>query len=407
MALTINQALVNETIAEELVKLCPYGAITYENRQLCIEANCKNCKMCVRVGPQGVVTWKEETEPFVNKEDWKGIAVFAERRGEQIHPVTLELIGKAKSLAKITGHPVYAVIIGSEVTETAKELLHYGVDRVYVYDASEFQNFTISPYANAFCDFIEKVKPSSVMVGATNLGRSLAPKVAARFHAGLTADCTILQMRENTDLVQIRPAFGGNIMAQIVTPNSRPQFCTVRYKVFQTPDRCEKEEGEINRMVVDACMLKSGTKVIRLEEKPKEIDISEAEAIIAAGRGIKNQKDMSMVKELAELLHAQLAGTRPLVEKGWLSPKRQIGLSGRTVKPRLIVTVGVSGAIQFAAGMKNSECIFAINNDRNAEIFHVAHYGLIGDLYDIVPRLIEKIKGQEGETCIKELMKWT
>lgn len=392
MTLIIHQENIDSAVAEKLIAVCPFGAIEYDGNTLSVNAACKSCKLCVRKGPAGAVTWADETKPGVDKAAWRGVAVYAERRGSGLHPVTLELLGKARELAAVTGHPVYALLIGNGVTPLANELLHYGADRVFVYDDPAFQSFTVSPYANAFYDFIQSVQPSSILVGATNLGRSLAPKVAARCDTGLTADCTILEMKENTDLVQIRPAFGGNIMAQIVTPNVRPQFCTVRYKIFSAPVRQAQPSGEIVRMDVTKLMRVSRMEALALTEKPKEIDISEADVIVACGRGVKSQADLALANELATLLHAQLACTRPLIEAGWMDPRRQIGLSGRTVKPKLIITLGVSGSVQFAAGMKGAELIVSVNSDPAASIFDIAHIGVVGDLYEIVPKLIAHIR---------------
>ncbi len=395
MGLKINDNLINSETAEQLVKICPFGAISYDGK-LHINAACKMCKMCVRRGPAGAVTWEEEPKaPACNKDEWRGIAVFAEQRDGKVHPVSLELVGKARELAKKIDHPVYAVLIGSNVTEAANELLSYGTDKVFVYDDPALKDFVISPYANAFTDFIQKIKPSSILVGATSLGRSLAPKVAARVHSGLTADCTILEMKENTDLVQIRPAFGGNIMAQIVSPNTRPQFCTVRYKIFSAPAK-ETPHGETVKMTVTADILKSRTTVKKVIRKPSEIDISDAEVIVAVGRGVKKKEDVELAQKLADKLNAQVACTRPLVEAGWFDAKHQIGLSGRTVKPKLIIALGISGAVQFAAGMRSSDLIVAVNSDANAPIFDVAHYGLIGDLYEVVPKLIEKLEEEKN-----------
>ena len=389
MGLVIHNEKVNHETAQKLIDICPFGAISYDG-ELKISPACKMCKMCVKKGPEGAITFEEETKPVCNKDEWKGIAVFAEQRDGEIHPVSLELVGKAKELASVTKHPVLVVLIGNGIKKAAEQLLHYGVDKVYVYDNEAFSNFVISPYANAFTDFIEKIKPSSILVGATSLGRSLAPKVAARVHAGLTADCTMLEMKENTDLVQIRPAFGGNIMAQIVTPNTRPQFCTVRYKIFSAPEKCEPT-GEIIDMPVSNEMLKGNTEVVKTVNKPEEIDISDAEIIVAVGRGIKSKDDLALAEKLADKLGAQLACTRPLIEAGWFDAKRQIGLSGRTVKPKLIITLGISGSVQFAAGMQNADKIIAINNDKDAPIFKFAHCGFVGDLYEIVPKLLQKI----------------
>ncbi len=394
MGLIINNDKITAEVAEQLIKICPFNALTYENGKMSLNAACKSCKLCVKKGPQGAVTWQdEEAVAAIDKSLWKGVTVFCEISEGKIHPVTLELLGKAQELAAVTKHPVYGILIGSNVESFAEELLHYGADKIFVYDDEAFKEFTITPYSAAFYDFIEQIKPSSILVGATNLGRSLAPRVAARCNTGLTADCTILQMKENSDLVQIRPAFGGNIMAQIITPNARPQFCTVRYKIFSAPTRCEESKGEVVKMAVSDAMKQSGTEILNTVQKPHEIDISEAEVIVACGRGFQKEADLEMAKELAELLGGQLAGTRPLVEAGWISPKRQIGLSGRTVKPKIIINLGISGSVQFAAGMKGSDYIVSINNNPDASIFDVSHLGIIGDIYEIVPRLIEKIKG--------------
>ena len=389
--LLIKHNLVTPEKAEALVKLCPFGAISYSGGKLDISAACKMCKMCVRKG-QGLVEYQEETSE-IDKSLWKGIAVYADCTGGQLHRVTFELIGKAKELAAVTGHPVYVLLIGYQVDRCARQLLHYGADKIFVYDHPEFSDFRMEPYTAAFCDFIEKEKPSSILVGATTLGRQLAPRVAARCRTGLTADCTVLEMKENTDLVQIRPAFGGNIMAQIVTPNTRPQFCTVRYKVFSEPKPSDQPAGEIVTMAVTDEMVHSGIRVLSSVDKPKDIDIAEAEVIVAVGRGASGEAMRTAAKELADLLGGVVACTRPLVEGNVYDAKHQIGLSGRTVKPKLIITLGISGAVQFAAGMKSSDCIVAINSDPAAPIFDVAHYCVVGDVNEIVPKLIEKIKG--------------
>ncbi len=389
MGLIIHNKKINEQTANELIKICPFGAISYD-KELLIGSGCKMCKMCVKKGPAGAITFEEEAKPVCDKSKWNGVAVFAEQRNGKIHPVSLELIGKAQELAKVTGHEVLAVIIGYDIENCAKELLEYGVDKVYLYDNKAFENFVISPYANAFTDFIEKVKPSSILVGATSLGRSLAPKVAARVHTGLTADCTILKMKENTDLVQIRPAFGGNIMAQIITPNTRPQFCTVRYKIFSAPEKTTPH-GEIITIDIPKEMIKGNTDVLKVLEKPKEMDISDADVIVAVGRGVKKQEDIEYIKKFVDKIGANMACTRPLVEAGWFDAKHQIGLSGRTVKPKLIITFGISGSVQFAAGMRNSDLIIAVNNDKNANIFDIAHYGFVGDIYEIVPKLTDML----------------
>ncbi|MBR2788868.1 MAG: FAD-binding protein [Erysipelotrichaceae bacterium] len=392
MGLKINHNKVTEENAKILVDLCPFKAISYNNGRLDISAACRVCRMCVNKGPTGVITFEEEKVEEINKDEYRGICVYADYNGGSIHNVTFELIGKARQLARVIDHPVYALLIGDNTKEAADELLSYGVDKVFVYEHELLKNFDIERYANCFADFIERIKPSSILVGATNIGRCLAPRVAARFHTGLTADCTKLEMKENTDLVQIRPAFGGNIMAQIVNPNHRPQFATVRYKIFDAPEKVKEIHGEIETVPIKEEWLKSHNEILWIEEKPKEVDISEADVIVAVGRGLKSKDDLKMVNELAEELGAVVACSRPLVEANIFDTKHQIGLSGKTVKPKLLITLGISGAIQFTAGMNNSECVIAINSDKNAQIFDVANYGIVGDMYEIVPKLIEEIR---------------
>ncbi|MBQ4527642.1 MAG: electron transfer flavoprotein subunit alpha/FixB family protein [Clostridia bacterium] len=395
-SLKINQNMINAEKAENLIKLCPFGAISYTDGKLDISSACKMCKMCVRKG-EGAVEYVEETIETVNKDEWRGICVYADCSSGKIHRVTYELIGKAKELAKVINHPVFVLIIGSEIEKEVEKLRRYGVDKIFVYDNPAFKNFTVEPYAAAFYDFIEKIKPSSIMVGATNLGRQLAPRVAARCKAGLTADCTVLEMKENTDLVQIRPAFGGNIMAQIISPNTRPQFCTVRYKVFSEPKPSDVLSGEVAAMDIDGAKLETTIEVISSVDKPKDIDISEADVIVAVGRGAMSESMRALAAELADLLGGVVACSRPLVEGNIYDAKHQIGLSGRTVKPKFIICLGISGAVQFAAGMKSSDCIVAINTDKTAPIFDVAHYAIVGDAGEIVPGLIEKIKEAKAD----------
>ena len=390
--LRIHQERLDEDSIRQLIDICPFGAISCRDGKVEIDSGCRMCRLCVKKGPGGAVEYMETQEPGINKDEWRAVAVYVEYNGKAVHPVTFELIGKARELAAVTGHPVYALFMGYQVGEKAEELLAYGVDQVFVYDRKELEHFSVLTYANVFADFITRIRPSSILVGATNAGRSLAPRVAARFRTGLTADCTVLEMKENTDLVQIRPAFGGNIMAQIVTPKNRPQFCTVRYKIFSAPPVTKDPSGTIRTMEVTDGMIDRRIRVEEIIHKPKEIDISEAEVIVAVGRGVKSQADLELIRELAVALDAQLACTRPLIECGWFDARRQIGLSGRTVKPKLIITIGISGSVQFAAGMRGAECIIAINTDRKAPVFDIANIGLVGDWYEILPRLLKTVK---------------
>ena len=389
--LIVHQEKITDIAA--MIEICPFKALEEKNGKLEINAACKLCKLCVKKGQPGVMEFvEEEVGPAVDKSKWNGIAVYVDHVEGEIHPVTFELLGKARELADKIKHPVHAIFIGSEIADKAQELLHYGVDKVYVVDAPELKDFMIESYTAAMEEYVNEVQPSAILVGATPVGRQLAPRVAARFKTGLTADCTILDIHDNTDLVQIRPAFGGNIMAEILTPNTRPQLATVRYKIMNAPERSAEPSGEIVNMTVAADKLKARMEVLGIVKKMKEKTIESADVLVVAGRGLKKPEDLAMIRELAEVLDGDIASTRPLVEAGWVDANHQIGLSGRTVRPKLIITCGVSGAIQFVAGMNNSEQVVAINSDPDASIFKVANYALVGDIYEIIPQLIEQIK---------------
>lgn len=381
---------------QELIKICPFGAMEEKDGKIEITAACKLCKLCVKKGGGAMEFVEDDAGPKVDKSQWKGIAVYVDHVEGRIHPVTYELLGKAQELAAKIKHPVYAIFLGSNISKQAEEVLHYGAEKVFVCDKKELESFDMENYTAAFEAFVNKVKPAAILVGATPVGRQLAPRVAARFRTGLTADCTILDMHDNTDLVQIRPAFGGNIMAEILTPNNRPQMATVRYKVMNAPERSAEPSGTIEKLDVPADKFTSRVQVLGTTKKPKEVGIENAEVLVVAGRGVKKKEDLKLIEDLAEALGGDFACTRPLVECGWMDAKRQIGLSGRTVRPKLIITCGVSGSIQFKAGMENSEQIFAINTDPKAQIFSVANYAVIGDLYEILPRLTEQVKQGRG-----------
>lgn len=375
---------------------CPFDAIDMVNGKPELNAACKVCGICVKNCPENAIIKLETKTAAVDKAKWRDILVFTEVSGGRLHPVGLELIGKALELAKPVGFKVKAVLVGSGVTGYAEELRHYGVSEIAVYDAPELGYFRADAYAACVEDVIRYARPSVVLVGATSLGRSLAPRLSTRFHTGLTADCTRLELRENTDLVQIRPAFGGNIMAQIVTTQSRPQFATVRYKVMNPPVRSDAASGEILLRKLPKAVGESKASCVSVTAVPARKSISDAEILVVGGRGLQKESDLEMVKELASLLGGDWATTRPLVEKGWTTNERQIGLSGRTVRPRLIITCGVSGAIQFTACMKASDHIIAINSDRAAPIFDVAHVAIVDDLYKVVPELIRELKEEKA-----------
>ena len=371
---------------------CPFGAIDMHDGRPEMNAACRVCGICVRSCPEQAIVRLETRVESVDKSQWKDILVFTEVSGGRLHPVGLELIGKAQELAQPLGLAVRAVLVGEHVSEYAEELQHYGLREIAVYDDPELGYFRADAYASCVEDYIRFCKPSVVLVGATSLGRSLAPRLSTRFHTGLTADCTRLEMRENTDLVQIRPAFGGNIMAQIVTTHTRPQFATVRYKVMNPPPRRPDKSGTVLTRSLPRSVMDCKARLVSVTPVPPRKSISDAEILVVGGRGLKKEADLDMVRELATRLGGDWATTRPLVEKGWSGNERQIGLSGRTVRPRLIITCGVSGAIQFTSCMNGSEHIIAINSDRSAPIFDVAHVAIVDDLYHVLPELIRQLK---------------
>lgn len=378
------------------LKTCPFNAIfTSASGGIGIDSSCKMCRLCVRACPQNAIIWTEAVAEEVDKSLYSGVMVYVEHCNGEIHPVTYELIGKARQLAAVCNDKVHCICIGDDIEAFGAMLLEYGVDKVFLYQHPELRHFRVDNYTAVFENCIRAISPSVVLIGATATGRSLAPRVATRFKTGLTADCTVLERRKNTDLVQIRPAFGGNIMAQILTTRTRPQFATVRYKVMDIAPKVDRPAGECVFCDIAPDLLESKMQVLDIQRRPAEISITDADTLVVVGKGMK---DIGQAEELAGLLGAQLACTRPMVEEGRMHYTRQIGLSGRTVKPKFIITLGVSGAVQFVAGMNTSDYIVAINNDANAPIFQAAHLGLVGDLDQIVPRLMARIKMEKGET---------
>jgi len=371
---------------------CPFGSIKDEGGKPVIDSSCRACGICIKNCPASAISL--ETREKTDLSAWKGILVFGEFLNGKLHPVTIELLGKANELAKKCGESIYIAIIGKNCQSAADEISHYPCGKVLVYDCCEFEYYRADVYTNALEDVINHLKPGIVLIGATPVGRSLAPCAATRFRTGLTADCTVLDVDENGSLAQIRPAFGGNIMAHIVTPFTRPQFATVRYKVM-SPAEKTNESAKIENRTLPAEKLAS--KITALNASPKEevLDIVDSERIVVAGKGVKTQADLEMISDFARSIGAQLAGTRPMVEAGWIHANRQIGLSGRTVKPKLIITCGVSGAVQFVAGMKSSDTIIAINTDESAPIFSVANYAVKGDLYKVIPKLKQAFSDYE------------
>ena len=323
----------------------------------------------------------------------KGILIYAEVESGRIHPVAFELLGKAREIGEKISGQVWSIILGHEIKDLASELIQYGADKVFVYDHPTLREFDVIRYKEILVDFVKKFNPEIFLIGATPLGRSLAPRVAASLRTGLTADCIDLRIDENGDLIQIRPAFTGNILAHIKT-KSRPIMATVRYRVMEIPEKDPSRSGEIVEMEVPEI----GETGLRMLEKVEErrVNLAEADIIVAGGRGLKSKDDLKMLEELASLLGGVVGVSRPLVDEGWISKDHQVGFSGNTVKPKLYIACGISGSPQHLAGMRDSEIIVAINVDPSAPIFRYADYGVVGDLYEVLPRLMKILKKCQG-----------
>ena len=332
-----------------------------------------------------------------------GVFVFIEQRDGEVQKVGLELLGKASELAKDLNQQVTAVLLGKDIKSKAESLIQHGAHRVIVVEDDLLKEYLTEPYAKCVSDIIHKYDPEIVLFGATSIGRDLAPRLAARVHTGLTADCTSLTIdEESKNLMMTRPAFGGNLMATIVCEDFRPQMATVRPGVMQA---CEKDTSATGKVVEEAIDLSGISDGIIIREvtksESKKKDITEANILVSGGRGIGGPEGFDSLAELAAELDAEISSSRATVDAGWIEKDRQVGQTGKTVRPEVYFAVGISGAIQHIAGMEESDLIIAINNNENAAIFNVADLGVVGDLNAIVPKLADRIR---KEKLLKEEM---
>ena len=378
------------------VSACPFSAITITVGKAQIGDACRVCGACEPACPVKAITIKK-SDASQNFTDWRGILVYAEQREGQVHPVAYELLGKGRELAATLGEPVYAVVIGAGLAKAAEELVKRGADKVLVYDHPGLVAYRDDPYAQILTEATRELKPSIFLIGATSIGRTLGPRVAAKLKTGLTADCTGLDIDPQTQLLlQTRPAYGGNIMATIYTQNSRPQMATVRYKVMTEAPAELTRKGEIIEKQVDTSRLQDRVKVLGFEAAKEQVSIVDADVVVSGGKGLGEPKGFELIKQLADALGGAVGASRPTVDEGWIEYRHQVGLSGRTVRPKLYLACGISGAVQHQAGMKTSDVIIAINKDREAPICRISTLAAVGDLYEVVPRLIEKIKEQKA-----------
>ncbi|WDV46560.1 electron transfer flavoprotein subunit alpha/FixB family protein [Clostridiaceae bacterium M8S5] len=327
---------------------------------------------------------------------YKGVWVFAEQRDGQIQKVALELLGNGRVIADKLGVELTAVLLGNKIEDQAKELLAYGADKVIYVDDENLARYSTESYTKVICDLANEKKPEIIFIGATNIGRDLGPRVSARLATGLTADCTGLDIQEETGhLLMTRPAFGGNLMATIICTDHRPQMSTVRPGVFDklSKDDSRMDESKIEKRVATLTDKEMRVKVLEVVKELKEvIDISEAEVLVAGGRGVGSSENFTKLQELADALGGTVAGSRAAIDNGWIDHALQVGQTGKTVRPRIYVACGISGAIQHLAGMQDSDFIIAVNKDDQAPIMKVADLGLVGDLNKIVPELTAQVK---------------
>ena len=374
---------------------CAFGAITVEDGCAVVNDSCTLCGSCVDTcEPEALHIEGGEKKVQVNLDEWSGIWVFAEYRQDTIAAVSFELLGIGRQLADQRGVPLSAVIFGQNLDTATSELISYGADKVYAVDHPQLEQYREDIYGRVLEMLVREHKPEVVLAGATAIGRSFIPQVANILDAGLTADCTQLEIRESDGmLLQTRPAFGGNIMATIECPHSRPQMSTVRPKVMAPLEPDSSRQGEVVNVAFDDSLLSSEVEVLEtILSEQDNVNIQEMDILVAGGRGLDNEKGFDLIRELAEELGGTVAASRAAVDSGWIPYPHQVGQTGKTVCPKLYIACGISGAIQHAVGMQSSETIVAINRDENAPIFDFATYSLVGDLFEIVPLLTEKIK---------------
>jgi electron transfer flavoprotein alpha subunit len=325
--------------------------------------------------------------------EYRGVWVFSEQREGNMQKVSLELLGKGREIADKLGEKLTAVLLGHEVEKLSTKLIEHGADEVIVVDNPNLKNYTTDGYAKVICDLINERKPEIFFIGASYIGRDLGPRVAGRLKTGLTADCTSLDVEEATgNLLMTRPAFGGNLMATIECPNHRPQMSTVRPGVFNVPCADERRVGTVEVIGTDLSKDNIRAKVIEVVKSLKEkVDLTEANIIVSGGRGVGSKDGFSLLNDLAEALGGVVGGSRAVVDAGVLEKHLQVGQTGKTVRPKIYIACGISGAIQHLAGMQESEYIIAINKDGSAPIMSVADLAVVGDLYKVIPQMIEEI----------------
>ncbi len=377
------------------VPSCPFGLLELVDEKVQIKEGCTLCGACQEACDYDAILIEEVTETAAVSDGHQGIWVFAEHRGGKLKSVAYELLSKGRQLADTLGTELCAICFGHAINE-GEQLIAHGADKVYLIDDPALADSQEDLYIGKFVELIQRHKPEIIIAGATPLGRSFIPRVAAILKTGLTADCTELEIdTEKRLLLQTRPTFGGNVMATIICQTKRPQMSTVRPRVFKknTPDKGRK--GQIIKVDFNKEGITSRTKLLNfVEDLAEMVKLEDADIIVSGGRGLGKPENFGLIEELAKAMGAALGSSRPPVDEGWISYPHQVGQTGKTVCPRLYIACGISGAVQHLAGMQTSDIIVAINDNPNAPIFEVATYGIVGDLFKVVPMLTERLKSE-------------
>ncbi len=390
---------------------CPFDALEMKNDLAVVDADkCTLCGACIDPCPVDAITLEKKEKVKVDLSEYKGVWVLAEQRENQLMNVSFELVSEGRKLADARNEDLSAVVLGSDIKAEAKKLIAYGADHIYIIEDEELKDYRTSTYTKVITDLINSYKPEIVLLGATHNGRDLGPRLSARLKTGLTADCTKLEIdQEEGILLQTRPAFGGNLMATIICPDHRPQMSTVRPGVMNMVELDEKRTGDVQEVTVnlgDNVDLNVKRKIFnvtpnisqmdvftRIKEIVKEakasVNLEDADIIVSGGRGVGNPEGFNIIKSLASALNGEVGASRAVVDEGWIDQDHQVGQTGKTVKPKLYIACGISGAIQHRAGMNGADYIIAINTDKDADIFGICDYGIVGDLHTIVPLMIE------------------
>ncbi len=385
-------------------KVCPFGAIIVEpeTKKARVLDNCTLCGACVNACNFNALSIERKAVSEEELALYKDVFVWSEweKKGDtlQIKNVALELIAKGRELADKLGETIAVILLGKNVDHLVDELFHHGADKVFLCQHDLLENYSTDGYTTVISSIIAVEKPSIVLYGATPNGRDLAPRIAARLALGLTADCTGLDINSVNQLVQTRPAFGGNIMASIISPYTRPQMSTVRPNVFAKLQPDTTRTGIVEEVEVTLKPISIRTKIVEeIVSQDESTNIEDAEILVSAGRGIGSKESLSLISDMAEELDATVSGSRALVDLGWIPHPQQVGQSGKTVAPTLYFALGISGAIQHLVGMSSSDTIVSINNDPDAPIFKVTDFGIVGDIFEIIPEFIKLLKARENK----------